>query len=143
MGFLARLAAVVAVLILVLTACAGGGRPAVVETVTITDATGDVEVPLRPERVVVFDMSALDCLDALGVPVVGLPKSNIPDFLGEYAADQYANSARSSRPTSRPSTPRSPTSSSSPAGPRGSPSWPTSRPRSRTCGPGRPPPGPG
>jgi ABC-type Fe3+-hydroxamate transport system substrate-binding protein len=25
------------------------------------------------------------------VPVVSLPESNIPDFLGEYAADQYAN----------------------------------------------------
>ena len=36
-----------------------------------------VDVPTSPARVVVFDMSLLDSLDTLGVPVAGLPKQNV------------------------------------------------------------------
>jgi iron complex transport system substrate-binding protein len=91
-----RAAAVAGAAALTLSACGGGAEPAAApaaapEVVTVTDATGPVEVPLRPERVVVFDMSLLDSLDVLGVPVTGLPKSNVPEFLAEYRGEQYAD----------------------------------------------------
>ena len=58
---------------------------------TVADATGQVEVPDAAARVVTFDMSVLDSLDTLGVPVVGLPKQNVPEFLAEYEDPQYAD----------------------------------------------------
>lgn len=93
---LVRLAAVAGAAALTLTACGGGAEPAAPDAaapqvVTVTDATGPVEVPLRPEKVVVFDMSLLDSLDVLGVPVAGLPKQNVPEFLAEYRGEQYAD----------------------------------------------------
>lgn len=93
---LVRLAAVAGAAALTLTACGGGAEPAAPDAaapqvVTVTDATGPVEVPLRPEKVVVFDMSLLDSLDVLGIPVAGLPKQNVPEFLAEYRGEQYAD----------------------------------------------------
>lgn len=38
-----------------------------------------------------FDYSALDTLDQLGVPVAGVPKSSLPPFLSKYSDAQYAN----------------------------------------------------
>lgn len=46
--------------------------PALAQPVTIDTARGPVELE-RPERVVVFDIAALDTLDALGVAPVGVP----------------------------------------------------------------------
>ena len=92
---LVRAAAVAGAAALALTACGGGAEPTATtdaaQVVTVTDATGPVEVPLRPEKVVVFDMSLLDSLDVLGVPVTGLPKSNVPEFLAEYRGEQYTD----------------------------------------------------
>lgn len=93
-GNLVRVAGVVGALVLALTGCGGsGGDPGggSGQTVTVSDATGPVEVPAAPARVVVFDMSLLDSLDTLGVPVVGLPRSNVPEFLAEYRGEQYAD----------------------------------------------------
>jgi iron complex transport system substrate-binding protein len=62
------------------------------ETVTITHAQGETEVPLNPATVVLFDLSALDTLDQLGVPVAAVPQSSvIPGFLEKYAGEEYAN----------------------------------------------------
>jgi iron complex transport system substrate-binding protein len=36
-------------------------------------------------------MSLLDSLDTLGVPVAGLPKQNVPEFLAEYRDARYAD----------------------------------------------------
>lgn len=47
--------------------------PAAAETLTLETARGPVAVEARPERVVVFDVAALDTLDALGVRPVGVP----------------------------------------------------------------------
>lgn len=58
-------------------------------TVDVTHAYGTVHVPLKPTRVVVFSYDILDTLDALGVPVVGLPKSNLPASLARYKSSRY------------------------------------------------------
>lgn len=76
-------------------AAAGGEQPSATgtaaQTVTVDDARGPVEVPAQPQKVITFDMSLLDSLDTLGVPVAGLPKQNVPEFLAEYRGEQYAD----------------------------------------------------
>ncbi|MFS0885471.1 siderophore ABC transporter substrate-binding protein [Aeromicrobium sp. 179-A 4D2 NHS] len=78
---------------LALSACAsedtaGGGDT---ETITVTDALGEEEVPLNPESVVVFDMGVLDTLDTLGVDAItGVAKGGaVPSYLEKYASDDY------------------------------------------------------
>ena len=79
---------------LALTACgsesesASGGDA---ETITVTDALGEEEVPLNPKSVVVFDMGVLDTLDTLGVDAVtGVAKGGaVPSYLEKYASDDY------------------------------------------------------
>lgn len=56
-------------------------------TVTVTDGEGNkVEVATNPEKVVIFDNSALDTMDQLGVGdrVVGAATDNLPSFLAAY-----------------------------------------------------------
>ena len=55
--------------------------------VEITDSNGTVTVPYAPEKVVVFDNSALDTMDALGLGdrIVAAATSNLPDYLSAYA----------------------------------------------------------
>src|SRR5699024_11774318 len=52
-----------------------------------------VIVPKNPERVVVFDLGALDTLSFLGLEdkIVGLPQATIPNYLNEFASDAYEN----------------------------------------------------
>jgi iron complex transport system substrate-binding protein len=91
---LSRAAALVGAAVLTLAACGGTDTAApapTAATVSVTDAGGPVDVPRNPARVVTFDMSVLDSLDALGVPVVGLPKQNVPEFLAEYGDARYAD----------------------------------------------------
>jgi iron complex transport system substrate-binding protein len=56
--------------------------------IEVTDSNGKVTVPFSPKKVVVFDNSALDTMDALGVgdTVVGAATSNMPDYLSDYAS---------------------------------------------------------
>lgn len=56
------------------------------QTVTVTDTNGEVEVPLEPTRVVVYDFGILDSIDAIGEGenVVGIVKGNLPDYLSDY-----------------------------------------------------------
>src|SRR5690625_1070269 len=79
---------------LLLTSC-GGSNGTVAsgdgDTITVTDARGEQEVPANPENVVVFDMPSLDTLDELGVEISALPKSSIPPHLEQYAGDEYAD----------------------------------------------------
>ncbi|MGY1606114.1 MULTISPECIES: siderophore ABC transporter substrate-binding protein [unclassified Geodermatophilus] len=46
-----------------------------------------VEVPVDPERIVVFDMAGLDTIGALGGEVAGAPLESVPDYLQQYLAD--------------------------------------------------------
>lgn len=62
------------------------------ETITITDRNGEVEVPKKPEKVVVLDYGSLDVLEEIGVDsVVGVPKSGMPEYLSEYKDDKYTD----------------------------------------------------
>lgn len=56
--------------------------------IEVTDSNGKVTVPFSPKKVVVFDNSALDTMDALGVGdrVAGAATSNMPDYLKSYAS---------------------------------------------------------
>lgn len=64
-----------------------------VETVTVTHPQGEATVVKNPQTIVVFDHSALDTLDQLGIPVAAVPQSSvIPPSLSKYAdTDAYAN----------------------------------------------------
>lgn len=52
-----------------------------------------VMVPKNPEKIVVFDLGALDTLAFLGLEdkIVGLPQATIPNYLNEFASDAYEN----------------------------------------------------
>uniref|UniRef100_UPI00403F3B45 siderophore ABC transporter substrate-binding protein n=1 Tax=Candidatus Enterococcus willemsii TaxID=1857215 RepID=UPI00403F3B45 len=55
--------------------------------VTVKDSNGDeITVPYNPSKVVVFDNSALDTMDALGVgdAVIGAATDSMPDYLADY-----------------------------------------------------------
>lgn len=51
------------------------------EPVTIETARGPVTLEARPQRVVVFDIAALDTIDALGVVPVGVPDNLYVSYL--------------------------------------------------------------
>ncbi|MGX5656751.1 siderophore ABC transporter substrate-binding protein [Geodermatophilus nigrescens] len=46
-----------------------------------------VEVPVDPQRIVVFDMAALDTIGALGGEIAGAPLDSVPDYLRDHLAD--------------------------------------------------------
>ncbi|WJD72270.1 siderophore ABC transporter substrate-binding protein [Pseudomonas asiatica] len=56
----------------------------------IEHAQGTATVAHTPVRVVVFDLAALDDLDALGVEVTGVPDETMPSYLSRYAEPRYA-----------------------------------------------------
>ncbi|MBP7000711.1 siderophore ABC transporter substrate-binding protein [Amaricoccus sp.] len=60
--------------------------PAFADTVAIATARGPAELERAPERVVVFDMAALDTLDALGVAPVGAPEKLYVSYLDHVRA---------------------------------------------------------
>lgn len=60
------------------------------ETVKVATARGDVTVAANPAKVIVFDLAALDTLDAFGVKVAGVPGSNLPASLEKFKVDDYA-----------------------------------------------------
>ncbi|GAA1434359.1 siderophore ABC transporter substrate-binding protein [Microlunatus lacustris] len=86
--------AAVAALSLTLAACGGEATPAATdggETVSITDAQNrTVEVPVKPETVVVTDWSALRTLTDLGIEADAVPTANagLPADLARYAGDE-------------------------------------------------------
>src|SRR5699024_1036461 len=57
------------------------------ETVTITHALDTLQVPVKPQRVVVLDFGALENLDLIDANVVGIPKTGLPDYLSKYGED--------------------------------------------------------
>ncbi|MBE8712782.1 siderophore ABC transporter substrate-binding protein [Sphingobacterium hungaricum] len=54
------------------------------DTVVVEHKLGKTTVNSHPKNIVVFDMGALETLDELGVPVVGIPKDHVPDHLSKY-----------------------------------------------------------
>ncbi len=58
----------------------------------IVHSLGETEVATNPKKVVVFDYSILDTMDALGIEnVVGLPKASLPESLKKYEDEKYAD----------------------------------------------------
>ena len=53
-------------------------------------ARGSTSLPAMPRRVAVYDLAALDILQALGVEVAGVPKTRFPSHLAGYEAERYA-----------------------------------------------------
>ncbi len=67
----------------------GSAARAVASTVKVTHGSGTTEVPLKPQRVLVFDLGVLDTLDSLGLPVLGVPAWKMPASLSRYEAESY------------------------------------------------------
>ncbi|SMX30838.1 siderophore ABC transporter substrate-binding protein [Octadecabacter ascidiaceicola] len=61
--------------------------PAFAETVEIDTYTGTAEVTTLPERIAVFDIAALDTLDALGVDVAGAVSTLFVDYVTDTAGE--------------------------------------------------------
>ena len=61
--------------------------PALAQTVTIETARGPAEAPAVPEALVVFDVAAMDTLDALGATAAGVPDQVTLDYLQDFAAN--------------------------------------------------------
>lgn len=60
--------------------------PAFAEDVTISTAQGDVTLPQNPQKVAVFDIAAIDSLQALGVTPAGVPDNLYVPYLAELGA---------------------------------------------------------
>lgn len=59
------------------------------QSVAVPHAQGTSQVRLKPEKVLTFDLGALDTLDALGAPVSGVPKATLPAYLSKYDKASY------------------------------------------------------
>lgn len=62
--------------------------PAAAEIV-VQHARGQTTLPATPKKIVVFDLAALDTLDALGIPVFGVPAGAKPPSLAQYNQPRY------------------------------------------------------
>lgn len=74
-------------LLFLLTACTTNQQTQTgAQTIEVTSGSEKVTIPLNPKKVVVFDNSALDTLDALGVGdrVIGVPVKTLPEYLQKF-----------------------------------------------------------
>ncbi|KAA0676507.1 siderophore ABC transporter substrate-binding protein [Roseomonas genomospecies 6] len=60
------------------------------QDMTVRHAQGETRLPPKLDPVLVFDMAALDTLDALGVAVAGVPTGLKPPHLAKYDGPSYA-----------------------------------------------------
>lgn len=67
------------------------GPPVTVEGPSreVSHGRGTSTIPTHPQKIVPFDLAALDILDALGVPVVGVAGSTFPTHLSRYGQASY------------------------------------------------------
>lgn len=90
----ARLAPLALASMLALTAC-GGGTSGSSSTdsesgegmITVTDNTGQVQVPTNPARVVALDNTSFETLHAMGVTPVAVPKRLLPSSMSDWEND--------------------------------------------------------
>lgn len=71
-------------------AAIGALFPASAADIPVTHAKGTTVLPGVPQRVAVYDLAALDILDALGVDVAAVPGARFPAHLTRYGDDRYA-----------------------------------------------------
>ncbi|WP_244487697.1 MULTISPECIES: siderophore ABC transporter substrate-binding protein [unclassified Aureimonas] len=69
-----------------LLACSGlaSTLPASAAEITVATARGEAKVAEQPKTVLVYDLTSLDTLDALGVSVAGVPSVKYPPYLARY-----------------------------------------------------------
>lgn len=72
-----------------LAAPAFAAAPAQPATISVQHAKGMATVPLKPQRVVVYDLAALDVMHSLQLPVAGVAKAQYPEYLQAYADAKY------------------------------------------------------
>lgn len=58
-------------------------------SMTVEHAKGKTTVPFAPKRVVVYDLASLDTMQALKLPVAGVPKANFPAYMTSYGDAKY------------------------------------------------------
>lgn len=63
------------------------GQAAAAAPISVTHALGTTQIQPPVQRVVALDMNEVDFLDQLGVPVAGMPKDFVPQFLQRYKDD--------------------------------------------------------
>lgn len=63
------------------------GQAAAAAPISVTHALGTTQIQPPVQRVVALDMNEADFLDQLGVPVAGMPKDFVPQFLQRYKDD--------------------------------------------------------
>ena len=66
-----------------------GSSIAVAQDLRIQHAKGETTVPMRPKKVLAFDLASLDTLNAFGVEVAGVPTARFPEYLAKYGSDKY------------------------------------------------------
>lgn len=65
----------------------GAGHASAAAPVSVSHALGTTLIQPPVKRVVALDMNEVDFLDQLGVPVAGMPKDFVPQFLQRYKED--------------------------------------------------------
>ena len=63
--------------------------PAQPAQITVQHAKGTATVPFKPQRVVVYDLAALDVMHSLQLPVAGVAQAQYPDYLAAYGKAPY------------------------------------------------------
>lgn len=58
------------------------------ESLTLEHELGTVTLGKNPKRVVALEYAALENLHELGIEVIGIPKSNLPNYLEEYRSNE-------------------------------------------------------
>jgi len=59
------------------------------QDIKVQHAKGETSVPLKPKKVLAFDLASLDTLNALGIEVSGVPTARFPEYLAQYGSDKY------------------------------------------------------
>lgn len=85
------LAALAAACLALFSLSAASAAAEAAKTITVNDSQGAVQVPLRPQRVIVYDLGVLDNLNRLGVKtIVGVPNEySLPPYLKQYDSKDY------------------------------------------------------
>lgn len=65
------------------------GAPAQAQDIIVKHAQGETTIPLKPAKVLTFDLGALDILDRLGIEVSGVPSGSKPAYLAKYDASDF------------------------------------------------------
>lgn len=79
-----------------ITGCDNKATPSTdsaIKTIKIEHEQGVTDVPVNPQKVVVFNTATLDTMDALGINITAVPQTStkLPAFLKKYEGSDYIN----------------------------------------------------